>query len=424
MTNAITAEDPKYHQLFDIKRAANERGAEIIDDPYSPWRDLRARGPVHAGDTRTLIGMRPAPQLFTVERPHFTCVDYESCTAVLVDNRLFSSQVYYEYFPAKQIGRTILHMGGDEHRQYRGIVQPLFIRQLVESWWQPALVEPIVDELLQTFQNAGRAELNQQLCARLPMHTVTRSFGLPADIALQFRFNLARYMSPETEAGARAEADAACQEVLRDAVRQRREKPGDDIISRMVAAEFVDEDGSRHTLSEAEIFSFCRVILAAGGGTTWRQLGITLNALLANRDQLELVRADRKLIDRAIHESMRWNVTAPVFYRLTTEDTVLNGVEIPEGSIMDVCLGAANRDPSRWSDPDTYDLRRPEQKHVGFAAGPHTCLGMFVAQSEMRVAINTLLDRLPDLRLDPDHSPPKITGGLDQRGVDHLQVLF
>jgi len=424
MSDAITADDPKYHELFDVTRAANNSGREIVEDPYAGWRGLRSRGAVISGGVRALLGLQEAPQLFTVERPHFTCIDFETCNEVLVENRIFSSEVYHEYFPSKQIGRTILHMVGDEHRQYRGIVQPLFTRQLVENWWQAALVEPIVDELLDKLQGAGEAELNQQLCARLPMHTITRAFGLPAEVALEFRYNLLRFLSPEAPPEVRAEADAAVQAILRDAIQQRRAKPGEDIISRMVAGEFVDHDGSRHILSEAEIFSFCRVIMIAGGGTTWRQLGITLAALLSNRDQLELVRNDRKLIDRAIHESVRWNVTAPLFYRLTTADIVLRGVHIPAGSIVDVCLGAANRDPARWQDPDVYDLRRPEQRHLGFAGGPHTCLGMFVAQSEIRVAVNALLDRMPDLRLNPDYPPPKLTGGLEQRGIDHLNVVF
>lgn len=424
MSNAVTAQDPKYHDIFDIERAALHQGREIVENPSARWAPLRARGPVLPGGVRTLLGLREMPELFSVARPHFTCIGFDVCNQVLVENRLYSSKAYEEFFPSAHMGRTILHMVGDEHRQYRGIVQPLFTRQLVEHWWQPKLVEPIVDELIGTFQGEGRAELNQQLCARLPMHTITRAFGLPAEVALEFRYNLLRATAASESPEARAQADATVQAILREAIQQRRLSPGEDIISRMVAAEFVDDDGSRHTLSEAEIFSFCRVIMNAGGGTTWRQLGITLAALLSNPDQLELVRADRKLIDRAIHESVRWTVTSQIFYRLTTEDSVLEGVEIPAGSIIDVYLGAANRDPARWADPDVYDLRRPEQRHLGFAGGPHTCLGIFVAQSEMRVAINALLDRLPDLRLDPGYAQPVVTGGLDQRGIDHLHVVF
>jgi cytochrome P450 len=103
-------------------------------------------------------------------------------------------------------------------------------------------------------------------------------------------------------------------------------------------------------------------------------------------------------------------------------DTVLDGHAIPEGAIIDCCLGAANRDPARWENPDRYDLHRPAKRHVGFAAGPHTCLGRFIAAAEMTAAINALLDRFPDMRLDAGGEPTRIIGGLVARGVNHLRV--
>ena len=116
--------------------------------------------------------------------------------------------------------------------------------------------------------------------------------------------------------------------------------PADDVITRLVEAQFIDEDGSRRVLSDDEIARFHPHAVAAGGGTTWRQLGITLVALLSNPDQWEAAKKDRSLIENAIQESLRWHNTSPLFFRLTTRKVVLGGVDIPEGSIIEFSLAA------------------------------------------------------------------------------------
>jgi cytochrome P450 len=167
-----------------------------------------------------------------------------------------------------------------------------------------------------------------------------------------------------------------------------------------------------------------RLVLIAGGGTSWRQCGITLAALLANPDQLAAVRADRSLIEGAIDEGVRWNPTDPVFSRLVERDTELDGVHLPAGSVLEICLGAANRDPARWDNPDAYDLHRPSQPHLGFGVGVHQCLGKNVGKSEIAAGLGALLDAFPNLRLDPDQPAPYLTGGLEQRGMSAIPVLL
>jgi cytochrome P450 len=256
------------------------------------------------------------------------------------------------------------------------------------------------------------------------MHTVTAAYGLSSDQALAFRENLTRSMSPKNTEAERQAANETVRDVLLAAIAERRAERRDDLISRLIDAPLAGENGEKSQLDDQAILSFSRLLLLAGGGTTFRQLGITLFALLSNRDQLEALRADRSLMPAAIAESLRWNCTDPLFHRLSMRDSVLEGVEIPEGSIVDVCLGAGNRDPERWDNPDTYDLHRAEKRHIGFAAGNHSCLGRFVAEAEMTTAINALLDRLPRLRLDDSGEPARIIGGLQARGVNHLRVRF
>lgn len=422
MSEILTQADPRFTELFDINDPRSRRGLDIIEDPYLLLAGHRARAPVHAQDARRLVGQTLVPGEFIRERPHFTALSFTTCNEILVENRVYSSEAYDEYFKAKQVGRSILNMMGDEHRRYRGVVQPLFLRQMAVSWWSENWIEEIVDELIASFAGERVVDLNQALCARLPLYTVTRAFGLNDDQAVDFRYYFTRHMSLDVTPAERAEGNLQVQAILSAAIAEKRERPADDIISRLLVAEFKDDDGSVHRLSEEEILGFCRILIIAGGDTTWRQMGITLVALLNNPDQLQQVRENRALAANAIHEALRWNPATPIVYRLTTEDVNLAGVDIPAGAIVHACVGAGNRDPELWDNPDTFDLNRPMKRHLGFGGGPHTCLGMFVAQAEINVAINRLLDRTPNIRLDPDLAPPVITGTLEMRAVSHLQV--
>jgi cytochrome P450 len=212
-------------------------------------------------------------------------------------------------------------------------------------------------------------------------------------------------------------------EILTPIVAARREAPQDDLISVLAEAEYTDDDGVTHQLSDPEIYSFALLLLAAGSGTTWKQLGITLTALLQRPEVLAAVRADRQLLRPAIEESLRWMPTDPMFSRHVTRDIDFQGAQIPKGAVMHLCLGAANRDPARWERPDEYDISRPPKPMLAFGNGPHVCIGMHVARAEMAVGIGALLDRLPNLRLDPDAEPPEFLG-MYERGATEIPVVF
>jgi cytochrome P450 len=122
------------------------------------------------------------------------------------------------------------------------------------------------------------------------------------------------------------------------------------------------------------------------------------------------VAKDRTLLPQAIEEGLRWEPPILFIVRRADRDTTVEGVPVPEGAILNVCVGAANRDPTRYPEPDRFDIFRDPQQHMTFGFGPHMCLGMHLARMETRVAISTLLDRLPKLRLDPDLEPPYVQG--------------
>jgi cytochrome P450 len=407
--------------MFDVRNEAISMGNLIEADMNAMFASYLAKAPVHKGSLREHVGMPEHHGKYSKERLGYTAYSFEACNTAFRDNDTYSSKLYLEMPAVQMMGSTLLELVGSEHRRYRATLQPMFIKPVAMKWWRENWIDDLVNSLIVNLEGQQRADLNLDFFARLPVHTVSRGAGMSHEDALTFREALHTMMS----SGSREEQMKSAMTVntmLMDLIRARREKPQDDVISGMIAAEFEETDGSRRPLTDQEIMANCRLFILAGGGTTWRQLGITLWALMTHPEQFEAVKADRSLIEAAIEESVRWNPTDPVFSRLVTKDTVLDGVEVPEGVTLDVCLGAANRDPKRWDNPEQYNLHRPPQTQIGFSIGPHQCLGMHVAKAEIHSAFNALFDHFPNLRLDKDAPAPELIGGLEQRGMSAVPV--
>lgn len=412
-----TLDIDRVRELFDLRGAYLARaGGGYTDDPYPVWQRLREQAPVHAGTVHELTGV-DEPLLFQglpyPDRPHFSAFSYAACAAAYRDPALFASSpeaVRIEGTPS--VANSLISMGGTQHRRYRGLVQPSFVPARAQ-WWIRNWIDETVQLLIDGFVADGRAELNVDFCAAIPVLTITGSFGVPVEQALDIRAAL----HDPTE----------IIRILTPIVAARRESPQDDLISVLTQAEFTDDgddgDGRVHRLSDAEIYSFSVLLLAAGSGTTWKQLGITLTALLSRPEVLAAVRADRQLVRPAIEESLRWMPTDPMFSRFVTADTEFHGVHLPRGAVLHLCVASANRDPQRWERPDEFDIHRPLRGSLAFGSGPHVCLGMHVARAEMLAGIGALLDRLPNLRLDPDAEPPRFIG-MYERGATAIPVRF
>ena len=422
MREALTEDDPRYRELFDAAKeaAASNQGA-VYGDFTAAMNALRDAAPVHKGSLRQLLNL-PDMGHYSPPREHYTTFSFQTCNRAFRDTQVFSSKGLAESPTVQSFGKMILTMDGEEHRRLRATAQPMFLLPKVLSSWKQNWIDEIVDTLLDRLVGRETADLNFELCARLPMHVVTRGIGMRGELALSFRDQLIRatvlHDLPAEERGA---AMAAVCGMLKELIDERRAKPADDVVSGLLAAELELDDGGKRRLTDEEIFSFCRLVMLAGGGTTWRQLGITIHALLTHGNW-EDCRKDRSLVPAAVEEATRWLPTDPTFLRLTTQDVEIGGVVIPAGARVDVCLGAANRDPARWENPDRFDIFRPAQSHLGFAIGPHHCLGINVARQEMIAAINGLLDRFPDMRLDPDQPPPTLVGAAEQRGMSAVPV--
>ncbi len=419
MTSA--SERERFEDLYDVERHVMATdGGILVEDPYPAFAELLDAAPVHEGSVRECLGYPPGGLSGLREGPVYSAFSYEANDTVLRENLVFSS-TFYAGLTTALFGKSILEMVGDEHRRNRALVQPAFTPKRAQ-WWIDQWITTLVDEAISAFEEQGYAELNTDLCARIPLQTITASFGLSRDEAFEFREGAegvpGRGVDPEV-AAARHQRTT---EMLRRVIDDRRRNPQDDLITTLVETE-LDEDGERHLLADEEIYGFARLILTAGSGTTWRQLGILLVGLLQRPELLDAVRDDRELLRRAIDEAVRWEATDPIFRRLVTEDVTLCGVDIPAGAVVEMNLGAANHDPARWERPEEFDPHRAPKPNLGFAGGPHVCLGMHVARAEMWVAMNAVLDRLPNLRIDPEAPPVRIIG-LEHRGPNGIPVVF
>jgi cytochrome P450 len=416
----MRSEADRFKELYDVEKyVMGVDGGILVEDPYPQLAELLAEAPVHEGSVRDLLGYPPGGLSgLRGDAPVYAALSFEANDRVLRENELFSSE-FYAGLTTAMFGRTILEMVGDEHRRYRALAQPAFSPKRAQ-WWIDRWIGTLVDEAVSAFETRGHAELNAELCSRIPLQTITSSFGLTREEALDFREGTGSMTSDDiAERMSRFEHTTG---VLKRVIEQRRAEPEDDVITLLVESE-LEEDGERHLLTDDEIYGFARLILTAGSGTTWRQLGILLVALLRDQELLDAVRDDRELLRRAIDEAVRWEPTDPIFRRLVMEDVDLCGVEIPKGAVVEMVLGAANRDPERWDDPERFDPYREPKPNLGFAGGPHVCLGMHVARAEMFVAMNAVLDRLPGVRFDPDAPAARIIG-LEHRGPNGVPVVF
>lgn len=425
MSTLLLADDPLYEELYDVRLEAIAMRNYVEHDQADAIAALRAKAPVHKGRLRELLGLPEHERYGHEPGQRYCALSYDACEEVLRDSKRFSSSISHHPNPANEKTMGVLEMDGGEHRAYRRALQSIFLQHNTETWWRTKWIDGAVEQLIGQLKGRQEADLNLDYCARIPVHTITTAIGLDGEAALEFRLAWLKSggvgrVPPEEQRAAAQQVEA----MLLDLVERRRAVPQDDVITRLIDAQLALPGEPVRPLSDREVMLNARLIMIAGGGTSWRQMGIALLGLLSNPDQFADVRADRALLPVAIEESARWCANSGLFCRLVTEDTTLGGLALPKGSVVELWLNAANRDPARWDSPELFNLRRPVQNHLGFGIGQHRCLGLNVARQEMVVGIGALMDAFPDLRLDPDVVVPFITGGLEQRGVSGLRVLL
>ncbi|MFD7517112.1 cytochrome P450 [Streptomyces niveus] len=394
-------------------------GPDFIADPYPYYAKLRESGPVH--ETRTPRGDR----LWLI-------IGHREARAALADPRLAKSPatVGGSMLDERVIGPNLLVVDPPDHTRLRKLVASEFTARRVAGLRER--IQRLTDELIDAMLPAGRGDLVESLSYPLPITVICELLGVPAgdrDVFRAWSTEIVAPVGPESEDTAVHELGAYFDELIED---KRCAGPSDDLLSALLRTRA--EDGDR--LSAAELRAMAYLLLVAGHETTVNLITNAVRALLGHPDQLASLREDFGLLDGAIEETLRYD--GPVLNgtaRFTTEPVTVGGTIIPAYEAVLVGLGAAGRDPARYQDPDRFDIRRTatatatgakgrNHGHLAFGHGIHHCLGAPLARLEARIAIRTLLERCPDLTLDPDAGPLDWLPGMLIRGVRGLPVRW
>ena len=412
MSDPVTDADP-------FERFNRAQGQGTVRTPYPRYAAWRRESPVRRLMAEDLEpGMRMQGRvLFGGELPPvFIALSHEAVAEVLRDGERFSSKGYARTI-GLVFGHTILEMDEPEHARYRGLLQQAFTKRALERW-EPEVVVPVVHALIDRFAARGPADLVRELTFPFPVEVMARMIGLAKEDHGDFHRWAIELISLAIDPAAGFAASQKLRALFARVLAERRAEPRDDLVTVLAQAEL---DGER--LDDEAIYSFLRLLAPAGAETTYRSSSNLFFGLLSHPDQLDAVRRDRSLVPQAIEEGLRWECPLPAIQRTSTCDTLVQGVAIPAGALVLVSMASANRDETRYERADEFDIFRPAKTHMAFAFGPHRCLGMHLARMESRVVLESVLDRLPNVRLDPEAKDPHITGAMFRSPLS-LPVLW
>jgi cytochrome P450 len=387
---------------------------EFHANPYPFYHRLRAADPVH----RTPMGL-------------WVLTRYDDVVSVQRDPRFGSegfdqilADVYGEDTTNASGARSMLFRDPPDHTRLRGLISQAFTPRVIER--MRSHIQNIVDRLLDRVQNANAMDVIADLAYPLPVTVICEMLGVPTNAHAgirQWSVDLARSLDAigmPADEGVVQRGRAAQQSMLdyfRGLIAERRQRPHDDLLSLLIAAE---EQGDR--LTEGELLITCTLLFVAGHETTVNLIGNGLLALLNCPDQLAKLRADLTLLPGAVEELLRYDSPVQRTGRITNTDVELDGRKIAKGSLVVTAIGAANRDPAHFPDPDCLDITRRDNRHIAFGFGIHFCLGAPLARLEGQIAIETLLRRMPGLQLATSTAKWRESSTL--RGLKTLPVTF
>jgi cytochrome P450 len=262
-----------------------------------------------------------------------------------------------------------------------------------------------------------------ELAAQLPMRVIGMLLGIPEEdqVAVRNKTDADLRTRPGQPMKVR-EGTVANGDMFADYIDWRAKHPSDDLMTKLLTAEFEDEDGELRTLTREEVLTYTTVLAGAGNETTGRLIGWLVKLLAEHPDQRREVVEDRTLIPNVIDEALRFEPTGHATARYVTQDIEMNGVTIPEGSALLMLMASANRDPRRYENPDAFDIHRTDIQHLTFGFGLHYCLGASLARLEGRVALDELLNRFPEWDIDYDGA--RLASTSTVRGWEHLPIVL
>lgn len=385
--------------------------------PFNPPRaitQLRAANPV-------------SPMTFPDGHQGWLVTGYSAARALLADTRFSSRQdlaplhVPYEIEgmppatePSPQEPGLFISMDPPDHTRLRKMLTGAFtvrrMKQLEEH-----IVEIVEQRLEAMSRMTPEVDLIKEFALPVPVLVICEMLGVPFENRETFQADTTKFMEKDVVIEEKIAAYTSLTTFLGELVASKRAEPADDLLSDLAGREDIGLD---------EVTGVAFLLLLAGYETTTNMLGLGTFALLRHPEQLAELRANPELASDAVEEILRYCSVADIFYRYATQDIELEGTTIPEGSTVVVSLLAANRDPERFADPDTLDIRRTARGHLSFGHGVHQCLGQQLARIEMRAGFTALLRRFPDLQLAVPADDVPLRTNMNIYGVHTLPVTW
>ncbi|MCA2242086.1 cytochrome P450 [Mycobacterium sp. WUMAC-067] len=411
MTTAPTEATESQGLLLQLLDPANRA------DPYRLCAQFRDRGPLQLPDANLAV--------FLSYRDCDEVLRHPSSSSGNANSTVAKQQAEAGAAPPRQGPPGFLFLDPPDHTRLRKLVSKAFAPRVVSAL-QPD-IRSLVDGLLDRVAEKGQFEVVEDFAYPLPVAVICRLLGVPLEDEPQFSrasallaqaldpFSTITGVPPEV-ANERQEAGTWLREYFHGLIDQRRSRPGDDLLSGLIA---VEESGDQ--LTEEEIVSTCNLLLIAGHETTVNLIGNAVLAMLRNAGQWAALGADADRAPAIVEETLRYDPPVQLAGRIALADMVIGGIEVPAGDVMMLLLAGANRDPAEYDRPDVFDPDRKNLRHLGFGRGAHYCLGAPLARLEAGVALAAVTARFPNARLDGE---PQYKTNVTLRGLSELVLAI
>lgn len=391
---------------------------EFHANPYPTYHYLRSSDPIHRSFLGAWVLTRYVDVKAVLRDP---CFSVDKLSTHLKDKSYYLKQQRDLNTLTQVTSKWLIFLEPPDHTRLRKLVSKAFTSGVVER--QRPDIQNIVDELIDKVEDKEVMDIISDLASPLPVTVIAKMLGVPAEDCSQLKQwsnDVSHILDPLLSLETYEHLNQVVvefKEYFRGLFAERRKRPKEDLISALIAA---SEQGDK--LSEDEMLSTCTLLFFAGEETTVDTIGNGILALLRHPDQMEKLKREPAIIQSAVEELLRYDSPVQHTQRIATENVEIGGKTIRAGDKVVVCLAAANRDPAQFPDPDRLDLTRRENCHLAFLDGIHSCLGAALARLNSQIAINTLVQRLPDIKLQKDTLEWRKNVVL--RGLKSLPVTF
>ncbi|EEM35071.1 Cytochrome P450 [Bacillus thuringiensis serovar thuringiensis str. T01001] len=403
---------------LSIEDGINLASAQFKEDAYEIYKESRKKQPI------LFVNQVEIGKEWLITR-------YEDALPLLKDNRLkkdwtnvFSQDIKNMYLSVDNSDHLTTHMLNSDppnHSRLRSLVQKAFTPKMIAQL--DGRIERIADDLISDIERKGTLNLVDDYSFPLPIIVISEMLGIPKEDQAKFRiWSHAVIASPETPEEIKETEKQLSEFItyLQYLVDIKRKEPKEDLVSALILAE-----SEGHKLSARELYSMIMLLIVAGHETTVNLITNTVLALLENPNQLQLLKDNPKLIDSAIEEGLRYYSPVEVTTaRWAAEPFQIHHQTIQKGDMVIIALASANRDETVFENPEIFDITRENNRHIAFGHGSHFCLGAPLARLEAKIAITTLFNRMPELKIKGNREEIKWQGNYLMRSLEELPLTF